>query len=206
MGRSGDATTPTDRRGSCRQYAVGTHARNPKRRASHPRNPRLACRAGRRGLALSRSVGAGAGAARHEGRPIRRGRQHHACASRLALSFLGADRSFLVCHAGSSARPQRLLRDTRSLEHVREPTRADEHRNTVGPRAAHRHHVHAVPHHVVPVPCCWLRHVGARDRQDRRPHLRRRPGTGRRGAAPDPCRASRPGHLLPHRASFGRAA
>ena len=126
--------------------------------------------------------GPGAQAARHEGRPVRRGRQHHAYASRLALSNLGADRSItlLVCHAGISARAQRLLRATRSPEHVREPTRADEHRNaeehrnTVGPRAAHRHH--AVPHHVMPSPCCWLRHVGARDRQDRRPHLRDGPG------------------------------
>ena len=70
MGRSVDATTPTDRGGSSRQHAVGTHTRNPKRRASHPRT--RVSHVGPEGAdwpCLHRS-GPGAQAARHEGRAL----------------------------------------------------------------------------------------------------------------------------------------
>jgi hypothetical protein len=70
MGRSVDATTPTDRGGSSRQHAVGTHTRNPKRRTSHPRT--RVSHVGPEGAdwpCLHRS-GPGAQAARHEGRAL----------------------------------------------------------------------------------------------------------------------------------------
>jgi len=103
MGRSVDATTPTDRGGSSRQYAVGTHARNPKRRASHPRNPRLACRAGRRGLALSRSVGARGGGCQARGVPYPSGTTGRPSAAGERLSLPKTASSFPVATMWTSA-------------------------------------------------------------------------------------------------------